>query len=210
MVNNFWRYTLLFTGIQFFIMVVAGLFFKTTTAPIFDSYPNTTVIVFSMLITLTTMFIIISFFKNKKVNSGIWRYKNLEGSLRDDELVAAHGYNEDREIIFWNKGCENIFGLKEEEVLGYRIENITVPENRREEAIRVISNWIESGHPKKYLELELKDIKNAPIYFLTRFQEFRDTPEGKRFYFIGNDIRKQKKELETLWVEHRQRFENLN
>jgi PAS domain S-box-containing protein len=51
-------------------------------------------------------------------------------------LDAAIVQTAEGEVLYWNPGAEAIFGYARAEALGRSIEDLTVPDNRREEERR--------------------------------------------------------------------------
>jgi PAS domain-containing protein len=41
--------------------------------------------------------------------------------------IAVQGYNHAREVIFWNKTSEAIYGYTKEEVIGKKLEDLIIP-----------------------------------------------------------------------------------
>ena len=69
--------------------------------------------------------------------------------------LAVHGYNEKRQIVFWNEGSERLYGYKREEALGRRLEDLLFPSSMRPGVIRTVRRWFEEGRPIPCSELDL-------------------------------------------------------
>ncbi len=59
--------------------------------------------------------------------------------------VGIQGYNQNREVIYWNKASELIYGYTQEEALGQKLEDLIIPSSMREQVIADNKNWYENG-----------------------------------------------------------------
>ena len=62
-----------------------------------------------------------------------------------EALDAAIVQTAEGEVLYWNPGAEAIFGYARAEALGRSIEDLTVPDNRREEERRWIRETLQAG-----------------------------------------------------------------
>ena len=82
------------------------------------------------------------------------------------EAIAVQGYNENRQVIYWNKGSELLYGYTNKEATGAKIEDLILPESMKIPVIAGIKNWIENGVeiPAGELILRRKSGKNVFVY----------------------------------------------
>jgi diguanylate cyclase (GGDEF)-like protein/PAS domain S-box-containing protein len=82
------------------------------------------------------------------------------------EAIAVQGYNENRQVIYWNKGSELLYGYTNKEATGTKIEDLILPEPMKAPVIAGIKNWIENGVeiPAGELILRRKSGKNVFVY----------------------------------------------
>jgi len=200
--KQIWKYIIVLSLIQFSLFGVLVWYFS-----VYDSDYHIPVeargIIAATLVVISTGSCLWWFAYSRKMYDAIMPCWYLQETYKDDELLIVHAMDEQRRIRYWNKGSELAFGLTEQQVLGKPIEEIVIYEDKRSNARNVINGWIKNGWPSKLIELELKDKHNKPIHMLSRFKEYPDSPRGYRVFFIGNDITKQKKELEELWIKYR-------
>ncbi len=50
--------------------------------------------------------------------------KRFREIIEDVSEISIQGYNENREVTFWNKASESLYGYKEDEALGQKIEDL--------------------------------------------------------------------------------------
>lgn len=82
------------------------------------------------------------------------------------DAIAVQGYDENRQVIYWNKGSELLYGYTADEALGQNIEDLILPEPMKEPVIAGIKNWINNGIeiPAGELILCRKNGKNIFVY----------------------------------------------
>ena len=80
--------------------------------------------------------------------------------------MAIQGYNKNREVIYWNKSSENIYGYTSSEALGEKLENLIIPAEMREGVIAAIKDWYENNNviPASELMLQRKDKTPAHVF----------------------------------------------
>lgn len=52
--------------------------------------------------------------------------------------VAVQGYDENRRVIYWNKGSELLYGYTKEEATGQKLEDLIIPPPMKFLAIEVL------------------------------------------------------------------------
>ncbi len=120
-------------------------------------------------------------------------------NILNDSADAILGITLENKIFLWNKGAEEIYGYKEEEVIGKHID-ILIPENlkKQNESEKIIKEALKKGFLKNYItERKRKDGKIIKVN-ITR-TAIRDS-EGRIFGFsaIVRDITEQEKIQQKL------------
>ncbi len=120
-------------------------------------------------------------------------------NILNDSADAILGITLENKIFLWNKGAEEIYGYKEEEVIGKHID-ILIPENlkKQNESEKIIKEALKKGFLKNYItERKRKDGKIIKVN-ITR-TAIRDS-EGRIFGFsaIVRDITEQEKMQQKL------------
>lgn len=82
------------------------------------------------------------------------------------DAIAVQGYDENRVVIYWNKGSELLYGYTKQEAVGRKIEDLILPEQMIEPVIAGIKDWIDNGVqiPACELMLRRKNGKNISVY----------------------------------------------
>ena len=58
------------------------------------------------------------------------------------DSISVQGYDEQRRVIYWNKGSELLYGYTHQEAIGKKLEDLIIPAPMREPVIKAHSNWI--------------------------------------------------------------------
>ncbi|MEA2072337.1 MAG: diguanylate cyclase, partial [Campylobacterota bacterium] len=116
--------------------------------------------------------------------------------------IAVQGYDKERNVIYWNKTSELLYGYTKAEALGKKLEDLIIPEPMRDAVTQGISNWDENGVPASQLELQHKDGSAITVYS-SHVMLYEDTNEPEMFC-LDIDISKQKRqESELAFVNER-------
>jgi PAS domain S-box-containing protein len=81
-------------------------------------------------------------------------------------MIAIQGYNLDREVIFWNKASETLYGYDIQEAVGRKLEDLIIPEELKQRVLDDIENFLRYNkpiQPDEYL-LQRKDGKKVPVF----------------------------------------------
>ncbi len=81
--------------------------------------------------------------------------------------IAVQGYNHAREVIFWNKTSEAIYGYTKEEVIGKKLEDLIIPPELKDKVITATDNLLHynSDIPAGELRLQRKDGSHIPVRY---------------------------------------------
>ena len=112
--------------------------------------------------------------------------------------IAVQGYNKNREVIYWNKASEIIYGFSKEEALGKKIEDLIIPSFMKENIIKFHTAWCKKGTviPPSQLLLKRKDGSSIYVYSShIMLGEHSDSPE---MFCLDIDISEQKKQESKL------------
>jgi len=119
------------------------------------------------------------------------------------DAVAVQGYNENRQVIYWNKGSELLYGYTSKEAVGEKIEDLIIPQPMKGTVIAGIKNWISNGVeiPAGELILRRKDGKNISVY--SSHALFTNQYNQKQIYCIDINLSDLKHvEAEAELTEH--------
>ncbi|MBU4326962.1 MAG: PAS domain S-box protein [Proteobacteria bacterium] len=58
-------------------------------------------------------------------------------------LIPVQGYDCDRNIIFWNRASESVYGYTAAEAMGREIEDLIIPQSERAKFVQTTSDWLD-------------------------------------------------------------------
>ncbi len=117
------------------------------------------------------------------------RFRHL---LEQMELIPVQGYNEKRQVIYWNAASTKAYGYSPEEALGRRIEELIIPKGMRQRVIRQINGWFAGGDPIPTEENMMQD-KNGGLVPVHSSHVMHVTTAGiKEMFCIDVDLRNLK------------------
>jgi diguanylate cyclase (GGDEF)-like protein/PAS domain S-box-containing protein len=103
--------------------------------------------------------------------------RQVEQTLRESEKrfrllfestpnIAVQGYNQKRQVIFWNQASERLYGYPRSQALGKQLEDLIIPASQREQVIKNVSAWITVGQeiPPGEIELIRQDGSAVTVY----------------------------------------------
>ena len=108
--------------------------------------------------------------------------------LNDVSQIAIQGYNENREVIFWNEASEQLYGYREEEALGRRLEDLIIPDGMRQGVIEAVDSWIARGTRIPSGELTLRNKDNSPVQVYSSHVLYTASSGRKEMYCIDLDM----------------------
>ncbi len=146
--------------------------------------------------------------------------QNLEKSeqrfrlLFEEVPIAIQGYNSERDVIFWNRASEAVYGYSSSEALGCKLEELIIPEQMRKSVKEGIRNWIEKGEPIPAGEIGLqrKDGSIVPVY--SSHALLRDQDDSPELFCMDLDLRplrqaESERQLLERKMLHTQKLESL-
>jgi len=91
------------------------------------------------------------------------RFRSL---FESTPMIAVQGYNQNREVIYWNEASERLYGYTKTEAVGEKLEDLIIPPEMRQAVIMGVDQWINGGQciPASELSLMRKDGSIVPVY----------------------------------------------
>ncbi len=91
-------------------------------------------------------------------------------------------------IVFWNKGCQNLYGYREEEVLEKRFRDLIIPEDLLSgEILHAFQTTVAMGQ-KHAVKIIFKTKEGKLIPVASKKFTVEDEPENSTSYFVDTDI----------------------
>jgi len=112
--------------------------------------------------------------------------------------IAVQGYNKFREVIYWNKASENLYGYSKEEALGKKLEDLIIPDFMREDVIRLHNEWITKGVEIPAGELPLLHKNGATVFVYSSHVMVKDKTGNHEMFCIDIDISALKQSKQEL------------
>ncbi|MBW2003886.1 MAG: PAS domain S-box protein [Deltaproteobacteria bacterium] len=122
--------------------------------------------------------------------------KNILGSSSSISIVST---DLEQNVLFWNKGAENIFGYKAEEIVGRQKIDILYPDDETKEIVNEIRSLI--AKDKKNMSKEVKEItrEGRTLWVnLNLTPSFDERGNVMGILGIGEDITERKEMDESL------------
>jgi len=118
------------------------------------------------------------------------RFRRL---FENTPAISVQGYDKNRQVIFWNKASESIYGYKADEAIGQQLENLIIPDEMRSQVIAATENWTKHGRPVPSSELRLKCADGSPIDVFSSHIMFWNQNDEAEMYCIDIDLTERKK-----------------
>ena len=121
-------------------------------------------------------------YKRSKTISSMGEERSFIELINTIPYVAIQGYNKNRDVVFWNKASETIYGYTYKEAIGNKLEDLIIPEEMHEPAINLIKDWFENGKliPAGELKLKRKDQSYIQV-FSSHIMLGEGTPDPEMF-----------------------------
>lgn len=123
------------------------------------------------------------------------------------DSIPIQGCDMDRRVIFWNRASERVYGYTADEVLGRPLEELLIPEEKRQELIDDITEWQKNGVRIPAGELVLRDKNNEPVHVYSDYVMITNRNGGKEMFFLDldlSDLKRLQREKEQIEAQYRQ------
>lgn len=100
------------------------------------------------------------------------------------DSIAVQGYDENRQVIYWNKGSELLYGYSKAEALGQKLEDLIIPPPMKEPVVEGITNWLENGVELPASELMLLHKNGSNVCVFSSHVLFTNIYNNKQLYCI--------------------------
>lgn len=118
--------------------------------------------------------------------------KRFREIIEDVSEIAIQGYDQNRNVTFWNSASEKLYLYTKEEAVGKKLEDLIIPEKMHEMVIKSHTAWLkDGGHiPSGELVLIDKNGNDVPVFSSHIINE---TQHGLEMFCIDVDMRPLKK-----------------
>lgn len=119
------------------------------------------------------------------------------------DSIAVQGYDEQRRVIYWNKGSELLYGYTSEEAFGQKLEALIIPEVMKTPVINGITQWLENGVELPAAELTLLHKNGSDVCVFSSHVLFTNRNNQQQLYCIDINLADVKQaQAQALFKEH--------
>jgi len=133
------------------------------------------------------------------------RFRELFETLPE---ISVQGYNANREVIYWNKASERLYGYTKEQSLGKKLEDLIIPEEMKQDVVHKIKRSVENNIsiPSSELVLKHADGSSVPVY--SNHTMIQNQHDEKELYCIDINL-KELKEKEAKLRKAEERYRSI-
>jgi PAS domain S-box-containing protein len=135
--------------------------------------------------------------------------ERFRGIIEDVHGISIQGYNEQREVIFWNRASQALYGYSPEEALGRKLEDLIIPAQMREEVVRFVARWLSEGTPIPHGELTLRHKNGSDVRVYSSHVMLETAAQAKEMFCIDVDLTQIKRTQDEL-IAAKQQAESAN
>ncbi len=135
-------------------------------------------------------------------------FENTENDQRFKQLfdhtegISVQGYNHKRQVNYWNKASEIIYGYSSKQAIGKNLEDLIIPDEMQAPVIAGIDAWIGGGKPIPSMELTLKKADGSPVTVFSNHFLFYKPNKQVEMYCVDIDLtalKQAEKEKQKLY-----------
>lgn len=126
--------------------------------------------------------------KNNLFTHNVIINESLHQLFNEVTSVAIQGYDDQRRVIYWNKGSELLYGYKTADALGKRLETLIIPEHMKEAVVEGLYDWLNNGVEIPASELILRNKSGDDVYVFSSHVLFENSYNTKEFYCIDVNL----------------------
>jgi len=112
--------------------------------------------------------------------------------------VAVQGYDKERNVIYWNKASEHIYGYTKEEAFGKKLEDLIIPDFMKEAVVQGICNWYEKGEQIPSSELPLRHKDGSTVFVYSSHVMLAKDTDSPEMFCVDIDLTHQKEQEKSL------------
>ncbi|MEG3754995.1 EAL domain-containing protein [Psychromonas arctica] len=129
------------------------------------------------------------------------KYELLQKAILNDplhqlfdavEAISIQGYNEDRQVIYWNRGSEILYGFTKQEALGQKIEDLIIPKDMSEFVINAHRAWVKQNIEIPASEITLHGKDGCDVDVFSSHVMFTNQHSKKQMYCVDINMAETK------------------
>lgn len=163
---------------------------------------------FMLATTLPSLLLAVSVCERRLAEEEIQRaYTQLHEIINNAPAVAIQGYDTEGRLIFWNRASEQLYGFKEEEVLGKRLGEFLLSEEDARRFEQMLQRIAETRQPEPLREWETRTTDGKTRYVFSSLFPIRMDHGQIQIVCMDVDVTERKRlEAEILRA---QRLESI-
>ncbi|MCX7545338.1 sensor domain-containing protein [Marinicella gelatinilytica] len=103
--------------------------------------------------------------------------------------ISVQGYDEQRRVIYWNKGSERLYGYSKEEAEGQKLEDLIIPDEIRDIVIKGHNAWLKTGKEIPASEITLRHKSGKKVFVFSSHVLFVNQYGVRQMYCIDIDLK---------------------
>ena len=115
------------------------------------------------------------------------------GILLHSIPMAVHGYNKNRELVYWNKTAKELYGYRFSDIKNKKIEDLILHENIKDNILNSIDNWFTKHIPMNPSQVSFKKKDNSLVDVYTNPIMIKQQKDRYIIFFIDLDLTEQEK-----------------
>ena len=119
--------------------------------------------------------------------------KVFQEIIESSESISVQGYNQNHEVIYWNRASELIYGYTEAEALGKKLENLIVPTSIKKSICSALDDWITKDKDIQPSELTLHNKNGEDVNVFSHHSIVREDSNNIEIYRLDIDLKDVKK-----------------
>jgi diguanylate cyclase (GGDEF)-like protein/PAS domain S-box-containing protein len=104
------------------------------------------------------------------------------------KAIAVQGYDENRRVIYWNKGSELLYGYTSDEALGQKLEDLIIPTEIKGPVVDEITQWLNIGADIPASEVTLLHKNGSEVCVFSSHVLFTNSYNKKQLYCIDVNL----------------------
>jgi len=109
------------------------------------------------------------------------------------DVISVQGYDEERNVVYWNYASELLYGYSKQEALGQKLENLIIPDHLHELVISAHQDWLNKGTEIPAAEVTLKHKNGQDVSVFSSHVLFCDEKtNAKTMYCIDINLAEAK------------------
>lgn len=122
--------------------------------------------------------------------------------------ISVQGYNAKREVIYWNRASELLYGFSANEAIGLRLEDLIIPDSMRATVIEMVQRWVDDDIAIPPSELVLVNKWKSEVHVYSHHFRLDNSDQEFEMFCFDIDIQKTK-ELEKYLQDHNKQLYHL-